>query len=53
MYIITTRRITSGEPSHRSIPNAPFPLRDLEPRLASITDPADLLLLTDEVGCGR
>ena len=53
MYIITTRRIASGEPSHRSIPNAPFPLRDLGPLLASTTEPADLLLRIDEVGCGR
>ena len=42
-----------GEPSHCPIPNAPIPLRDLGPPLASIADPADVLLHTDEVGCRR
>ena len=37
----------------RAEPNAPIPLRDLGPPLASIADPADVLLHTDEVGCRR
>ena len=37
----------------RAEPNAPIPLRYLGPPLASIADPADVLLHTDEVGCRR
>jgi hypothetical protein len=37
-----------GEPSH-----APIPLRDLGPPLASIADPADVLLYSDEEDCRR
>ena len=42
-----------GEPSHCPILNAPIPLRDLGPPLASIADPADVLMHTDEVRCRR